>query len=288
MLQHFLKTLRRNSYLLAAVLLIAVGFNLSGGFARLSYADTACPTNLSSVSSLGLPAYCNVVGSDSTGLLTHIINLLLALLGVIAVLFIIIGGYRMVTSNGDEKNFEKGRKTVTYAIIGLVVAVLAFTIITVIGNTLGSATNSNSSSSSSQSTTNNTTNNANGNTATAASCASLTSAGNINAETTDSNKNQTSNFNQNDQVYLIAKSDNALVAQCSANVTISSSANSQTYNTSDGVAYQASASSLVANGSGTATITWTYTNPSANSAVIGTASTQITVNPSGGSYDSGD
>jgi hypothetical protein len=282
MLQHFIKTLKSHFYLVTAILLIALGFNI-GGFAHLSLADTACPSNLSSLSGLGLPAYCNVVGSDSTGLLTHIINILLALLGVIAVLFIIIGGYRMITSSGDTTNFEKGQKTVTYAIIGLVVAVLAFTIITVIGNTLGSATNSNSNSSSSQSSTNNATNSANGNTATAASCASLASAGNITVETTDSNKIQTSTFNQNDQAYLISKSDNPLVSQCDATVTISSSGNDQTYNTLDNSSYQVDVSSLVANGSGSATLTWTYRNPSNNNTVIGTATAQITVDPISGS-----
>lgn len=188
MLQHFIKTLKRHSYLITAILLIAIGFNI-GGFAHLSLADTPCPSNLSSLSGLGLPAYCNVVGSDSSGLLTHIINLLLALLGVVAVLFIIIGGYKMVVSNGDEKAFESGRKTVTYAIIGLVVAVLAFTIITVIGNTIGSGssnpgssttTNSNTSTpnaTGNNSTTNPTTGNSGTTTGSSTSTNSSTSTG---------------------------------------------------------------------------------------------------------------
>ena len=78
---------------------------------------------------------------------------MLSLLGIISILFIIVGGYKMVLSNGNEKTFTEGRNTVTYAVIGLVVAILAYTIIVVVTNTVGSLGNQSSNSSSTQSTT---------------------------------------------------------------------------------------------------------------------------------------
>ncbi len=69
-------------------------------------------------------------------LITKSINLLLYLGGAIAVLFVIIGGYQYLTSGGNEEAAEKGRKTVTNAIIGILLMALAFTIINVVVGTL--------------------------------------------------------------------------------------------------------------------------------------------------------
>ncbi|MEO8065894.1 MAG: hypothetical protein ABI643_03535 [Candidatus Doudnabacteria bacterium] len=66
-----------------------------------------------------------------------IINTLLAIAGLLAVLFIIIGGFQYITSAGNEERAEAGRKTLVNAIIGIVIIILSFVIITVINNALG-------------------------------------------------------------------------------------------------------------------------------------------------------
>ncbi len=53
-------------------------------------------------------------------------NTLIFLVGAIAVLFLIIGGLRYVVSNGEAKNVEAAKNTILYAIIGIVVAILAY------------------------------------------------------------------------------------------------------------------------------------------------------------------
>ena len=64
------------------------------------------------------------------------INLGLAFAGIITALFIILGGYWYVTSAGNEEQAEKGRKTLTNSIIGLVVIIMSFVIVRVIATTL--------------------------------------------------------------------------------------------------------------------------------------------------------
>lgn len=59
---------------------------------------------------------------------------MLEVAGAIAVLFVIIGGFWYITSAGNEEQAEKGQKTVTNAIIGVIVVVLSYVIITVIAN----------------------------------------------------------------------------------------------------------------------------------------------------------
>lgn len=67
------------------------------------------------------------------GLISNVISLLFGLVAIVAVILIIYGGARFVLSGGDEKQVEGARKTITYAIIGLVVVLLSFAIVNLIG-----------------------------------------------------------------------------------------------------------------------------------------------------------
>jgi len=67
--------------------------------------------------------------TDLGGLIRNIINILLYLIGAIAVIMIIIGGIRYTTSNGDASNTKSAKDTILYAVVGLVVAILAFAIV---------------------------------------------------------------------------------------------------------------------------------------------------------------
>jgi type IV secretory pathway VirB2 component (pilin) len=58
-----------------------------------------------------------------------IINVLLGLIGVVAVIMLIYGGFRYVLSAGNEKATSAAKDTILFAIIGIVVAVLAFAIV---------------------------------------------------------------------------------------------------------------------------------------------------------------
>ena len=57
---------------------------------------------------------------------------LLSILGILAVVFIVVGGVQMVLSAGNEEAIGKAKKTITWAIIGLVVAMLSFSIIAIV------------------------------------------------------------------------------------------------------------------------------------------------------------
>ncbi len=66
----------------------------------------------------------------------RIINIALAVAGLIAVLFLIIGGFRYITSAGNEETAESAKKIIINAIIGVVVIILSFVIVRVISNAL--------------------------------------------------------------------------------------------------------------------------------------------------------
>lgn len=68
-------------------------------------------------------------GSGVFGIIKQVINVMLIVGGVIAVIMIIIGGIRYMTSNGEQSNVKAAKDTILYAVIGLVVSVLAFSIV---------------------------------------------------------------------------------------------------------------------------------------------------------------
>lgn len=56
------------------------------------------------------------------------------ILGALSVLFMIIGGYSMISSGGDSTKYKKGLDTVKSAIIGIVLAITSFAIVSVLGS----------------------------------------------------------------------------------------------------------------------------------------------------------
>ncbi len=75
--------------------------------------------------------YCS-----ANALMLWLIQQGLVFAGVVAVLFVMLGGFWYLTSAGNEETAEKGQKTLTNAIIGLVVIILAATIVRIVANTV--------------------------------------------------------------------------------------------------------------------------------------------------------
>jgi len=63
---------------------------------------------------------------DQGGVFQTITNILLFLIGAIAVIMLIIGGIRYVISGGDQAQVTSAKNTILYAVVGIVVAFLAF------------------------------------------------------------------------------------------------------------------------------------------------------------------
>lgn len=63
--------------------------------------------------------------SSVNRLIKLIINIFSLIVGVIAVIMIIVGGLKYITSGGDSGNITGAKNTILYAIIGLVVVALA-------------------------------------------------------------------------------------------------------------------------------------------------------------------
>ena len=67
--------------------------------------------------------------SDLNIVFNNVVGIALAFAGIVLFIMLIVGGFRYITAGGDPKGIEGARKTLTYAIAGMVLVALAFLII---------------------------------------------------------------------------------------------------------------------------------------------------------------
>ena len=68
-------------------------------------------------------------GPELTEVIKAIINTIIFVVGIVAVIMIILGGIQYSTSQGDPGKVKKAKDTILYGIVGLVVALVAFSIV---------------------------------------------------------------------------------------------------------------------------------------------------------------
>lgn len=74
-------------------------------------------------------AVCKSKGEEAPDMVKVVISILLTVLGMIAVIMIVVGGIRYTTSNGNASQIKEAKDTILYSVVGLVVAIMAFSIV---------------------------------------------------------------------------------------------------------------------------------------------------------------
>lgn len=70
-------------------------------------------------------------------LIANVFTVIITLIGLAAFVMLIIGSVRWLISGGNSSNLDKAKSTMTYAIIGIVVALSAFIVINLIAGFTG-------------------------------------------------------------------------------------------------------------------------------------------------------
>ena len=68
------------------------------------------------------------------GIFKKVTDVLLFLAGAVAVIVLIIGGIRYVISSGDSGQVQSAKNTILYAVIGLIVVIMAYAIVNFVIN----------------------------------------------------------------------------------------------------------------------------------------------------------
>ena len=77
----------------------------------------------------GYESLCKVGPDTNPNLVGNIVQYLIIIAIAVSIIFIVIGGIKWTTSGGDKEKVAQARGTITAAIIGLIIAVLAFAIV---------------------------------------------------------------------------------------------------------------------------------------------------------------
>lgn len=125
------KNIRKNIVtFLSAATLLAVPVAVPAVVA----ADATIGNCLAQGSNLSAPdnntTNCSDTGTDTGNtkiddIVKTVINIFSWVVGVVAVIMIIVGGFRYVTAGGDSNNVSAAKNTIIYAIIGLVIVAMA-------------------------------------------------------------------------------------------------------------------------------------------------------------------
>lgn len=123
---------------ISATLLLVPALALGISFVVPSSAHAATATCDTSTLSLSSGANCAQGNDQPTtlfgdgadeGIFTKIVNIMLFIVGAVAVIMLIVGGIRYVTSGGAQDKVTAAKNTIMYAIVGIVVAILAFAVV---------------------------------------------------------------------------------------------------------------------------------------------------------------
>jgi hypothetical protein len=85
----------------------------------------------------GFTKLCNVGKNGFGPVLGQVLQIVLTIAVVIALAFLIWGGIKWIMSGGDKAKVESARNTIIAAIIGLIVAFLAYFVIQIVLNLFG-------------------------------------------------------------------------------------------------------------------------------------------------------
>ena len=80
------------------------------------------------VASEGDELYGKSIDGDG-GVVQSAVNILLWVIGILAVIMIIWSGFRYIWSNGDSSKITNAKNTLIYSIVGLVIAIMAYAIV---------------------------------------------------------------------------------------------------------------------------------------------------------------
>lgn len=95
--------------------------NQTQGSFTLQCNGTSCDTALGPIS------------TNVKGLVTSLFKVILSLIGAIAIILIIISGYRLMASQGNPEKIQGAREQLTAAIVGLMFVIFSFVILQIIG-----------------------------------------------------------------------------------------------------------------------------------------------------------
>ena len=104
---------------------LALGVSMATPMVMPEVASAQIQSGINAANGGNAPTETKSLGS----IIARVVNILLYIIGAAAVIMIIFGGFKYITSGGDSAGVTSAKNTILYAVIGLIVALLAFAIV---------------------------------------------------------------------------------------------------------------------------------------------------------------
>lgn len=114
--------------LLASSFVVSPAANAAGGCDDKSAAQGGLTSGVSAECSQGKGQATKLLGDG--GIVNTIINTMLFIVGILSVVMIIFSGIRYVTAHGDKAQVESAKNTLIYAVVGLIISIVAYALVT--------------------------------------------------------------------------------------------------------------------------------------------------------------
>jgi hypothetical protein len=133
--------------LLALASLIAFSFPMvvpaavsaASDFNQTDINNSLCSGSNGDITGQSTNCSSNVTPNDINSKIAKVINILSVIVGIVAVVMIIIGGLRYITSGGASEKVTSAKNTILYALIGLIIVALSQVIVHFIINRVGTS-----------------------------------------------------------------------------------------------------------------------------------------------------
>lgn len=84
-----------------------------------------------------IPPIINKFGGKTVGEIVNSVTLsIFGIIVLVAIIMIVVSGFRMLTGAGNESQYTHAKKTLTWSIVGLLVALMSFAIVQITLNIL--------------------------------------------------------------------------------------------------------------------------------------------------------
>lgn len=114
------------SFAVTAILLAVTLVYSSTSVSALDLLEPACTASANSAACPGSGAE-TITGTD--GVILRAANIMAVISGIVAVFMMMLGGFYFITAGGDSNKVSSARKTIIYSVVGLIVIVMARTIV---------------------------------------------------------------------------------------------------------------------------------------------------------------
>lgn len=123
---------------LGTIIAMLFGMSMATAGTLPVFADNTWTSDACSSADAGQRAAlgCDDGGTTAPKVVTNLLQVAISIVGIVSVVMIIVAGARFISAQGDPAQVQQAKNMIMYSVIGLIVAILSFAIVTFISTNI--------------------------------------------------------------------------------------------------------------------------------------------------------